>query len=145
MLKRLFVLLFVMSVALGARAQELQCDVVVNSEQVALTNRQVFTEMQSRIFEFMNNRRWTNQSYRVEERIKCRILINLTEMPEVGTFRANVQVVSVRPAYGTGYESTLFSVIDRDWLFSSPKPSRSTLPPITLHRISRPCWLTMPT
>ncbi|MDX5417631.1 MAG: DUF4835 family protein, partial [Hymenobacteraceae bacterium] len=40
-----------------------------------------------------------------------------TEMPEVGTFRANVQVVSVRPAYGTGYESTLFSFIDRDWLF----------------------------
>jgi hypothetical protein len=117
MLKKLFVLLCVMGVALGARAQELQCDVVVNSEQVALTNRQVFNEMQSRIFEFMNNRRWTNQSYRVEERIKCRILINLTEMPEVGTFRANVQVVSVRPAYGTGYESTLFSFIDRDWLF----------------------------
>jgi hypothetical protein len=117
MLKRLLVLLFVMGVALGARAQELQCDVVVNSEQIAITNRQIITEMQSRIFEFMNNRRWTNQSYRVEERIKCRILINLTEMPEVGTFRANVQVVSVRPAYGTGYESTLFSFIDRDWFF----------------------------
>ncbi|WP_299702851.1 DUF4835 family protein [uncultured Pontibacter sp.] len=117
MLKRLLVLLFVMSVALGARAQELQCDVVVNSEQVAITNREVITEMQSRIFEFMNNRRWTNQSYRVDERIKCRILINLTEMPEVGTFRANVQIVSVRPAYGTGYESTLFSFIDKDWLF----------------------------
>ncbi|WP_299987110.1 DUF4835 family protein [uncultured Pontibacter sp.] len=117
MLKRLFVLLCVMGVALGARAQELQCDVVVNSEQVAFANRQLFTEMQNRIFEFMNNRRWTNQSYRVDERIKCRMLINLTEMPEVGTFRANVQIVSVRPAYGTGYESTLFSFIDRDWLF----------------------------
>jgi len=117
MLKKLLVLLFVMGVALGARAQELQCDVVVNSEQVAYADRQLFTEMQNRIFEFMNNRRWTNQSYRVEERIKCRILINLTEMPEIGTFRANVQVVSVRPAYGTGYESTLFSFIDKDWLF----------------------------
>ncbi|MBX0332791.1 DUF4835 family protein [Pontibacter sp. HSC-14F20] len=117
MFKRLFVLLCVMGIALGARAQELQCDVVVNSEQVAFADRQLFTEMQNRIFEFMNNRRWTNQSYRVDERIKCRILINLTEMPEVGTFRANVQVVSVRPAYGTGYESTLFSFIDRDWLF----------------------------
>ncbi|WP_018479818.1 type IX secretion system protein PorD [Pontibacter roseus] len=117
MLRKLFVLLFVMGVALGAKAQELQCDVVVNSDQVAYADRQLFTEMQSRIFEFMNNRRWTNQSYRVEERIKCRILINLTEMPEIGTFRANVQVVSVRPAYGTGYESTLFSFIDKDWLF----------------------------
>jgi hypothetical protein len=73
--------------------------------------------MQSRIFEFMNNRRWTDQSYRPDERIKCRILINLTEMPEIGTFKANVQVVSVRPAYGTGYETTLFSFIDKDWTF----------------------------
>jgi hypothetical protein len=117
MYKRLFVLLVMLTLGFGARAQELQCEVIVNSEQVQLTNRQLFTEMQSRIFEFMNNRRWTNQSYRVEERIKCRMLINLTEMPEVGTFRANVQIVSVRPAYGTGYESTLFSFIDRDWLF----------------------------
>ena len=77
MLKRLFVLLFVRSVALGAHAQELQCDVVVNSEQVAFADRQLFTEMQSRIFEFMNNRRWTNQSYRVEERIKCRTVCGI--------------------------------------------------------------------
>ncbi|MHC2990102.1 hypothetical protein OB13_00280 [Pontibacter sp. HJ8] len=117
MLKKLLVLLFVMSAALGAKAQELQCDVVVNSEQVAYADRQLFTEMQNRIFEFMNSRRWTNQTYQVEERIKCRILINLTEMPEIGTFRANVQVVSVRPAHGTGYESTLFSFVDKDWLF----------------------------
>ncbi len=110
-------MLFVCFAALGAKAQELQCEVVVNSEQVQYTDRQLFTDMQNRIFEFMNNRRWTNQAYSVDERIKCRLLINLTEMPEIGTFRANVQVVSVRPAYGTGYESTLFSFIDKDWLF----------------------------
>ncbi|MDX5422827.1 MAG: DUF4835 family protein [Hymenobacteraceae bacterium] len=103
--------------AWAAKAQELQCDVVVNSEQVQYTDRQLFTDMQTRIFEFMNNRRWTDQAYRPEERIKCRMLINLTEMPEIGTFKANVQVVSVRPAYGTGYESVLFSFIDKDWTF----------------------------
>ena len=103
--------------AWSAKAQELQCDVVVNSEQVQYTDRQLFTDMQTRIFEFMNNRRWTEQAYRPDERIKCRLLINLTEMPEIGIFKANVQVVSVRPAYGTGYESTLFSFIDKDWTF----------------------------
>src|SRR5690606_15941056 len=97
--------------------QELQCDVVVNSEQVQYTDRQLFADMQTRIFELMNNRRWTDQAFRPEERIKCRLLINLTEMPEIGLFKANVQVVSVRPAYGTGYESILFSFIDKDWTF----------------------------
>ncbi|MCX2739688.1 DUF4835 family protein [Pontibacter anaerobius] len=117
MAKRVLVLLMLIFTAWGARAQELQCDVVVNSEQVQYTDRQLFTDMQTSIFEFMNNRRWTSQAYRPDERIKCRILINLTEMPEIGSFRANVQVLSVRPAYGTGYESVLFSFIDKDWTF----------------------------
>lgn len=103
--------------ALGAKAQELLCDVVVNSEQIQSTDKQLFTEMQTRIEELMNTQRWSNQAYGAEERIKCRILINLTEMPQIGMFKANVQVVSVRPAYGTGYESTLFTFIDKDWLF----------------------------
>ncbi|QCR24601.1 DUF4835 family protein [Pontibacter sp. SGAir0037] len=117
MLKKIVLILCFGILALGAKAQELQCDVVVNSEQVQYTDRQLFQDMQNRIFEFMNNRRWTNQAYRVEERIKCRLLINLTEMPEIGVFRANVQVVSLRPAYGTVYETVLFSFIDKDWLF----------------------------
>ncbi|MBC5993584.1 type IX secretion system protein PorD [Pontibacter cellulosilyticus] len=117
MAKKILVLLMFCLTAWTAKAQELQCDVVVNSEQVQYTDKQLFTDMQTRIFEFMNNRRWTEQAYRPEERIKCRLLINLTEMPEIGVFKANVQVVSVRPAYGTGYESTLFSFIDKDWTF----------------------------
>ncbi|HEY4650045.1 MAG TPA: DUF4835 family protein [Pontibacter sp.] len=117
MAKKLLLLVMLSIAALGARAQELLCDVVVNSEQIQSTDRQLFTEMQNRIEELMNTQRWTNQAYAAEERIKCRLLINLTEMPQIGVFKANVQVVSVRPAYGTGYESTLFSFIDKDWTF----------------------------
>ena len=117
MAKKVFALLLLLCTAWVARAQELQCDVVVNSEQVQYTDRQLFSDMQSSIFEFMNNRRWTEQAYAPDERIKCRLLINLTAMPEIGTFQADVQVVSVRPAYGTAYESTLFSFIDKDWTF----------------------------
>jgi len=117
MVKKILVLLLLCFTAWSVRAQELQCDVVVNSEQIQSTDQQLFTDMQTRIFEFMNNRRWTDQPYSPDERIKCRLLISLTEMPEIGTFTANVQVVSVRPAYGTGYESVLFSFVDKDWTF----------------------------
>ncbi|WP_242916379.1 DUF4835 family protein [Pontibacter liquoris] len=117
MAKKILVLLLMCLAVWNANAQELQCDVVVNSDQVQYTDRQLFTDMQTRIFEFMNNRRWSDQPYRPDERIKCRLMISLTEMPEIGTFKANVQVVSVRPAYGTGYESTLFSFVDKDWTF----------------------------
>ncbi|MBB6610866.1 DUF4835 family protein [Pontibacter sp. Tf4] len=117
MAKKLLLLVMLTIATLGAKAQELLCDVVVNSDQIQSTDRQLFSEMQTRIEELMNTQRWTNQSYGAEERIKCRLLINLTEMPQIGMFKANVQIVSVRPAYGTGYESTLFSFIDKDWTF----------------------------
>jgi hypothetical protein len=117
MAKKLLLLVMLTIATLGAKAQELLCDVVVNSDQIQSTDKQLFTEMQTRIEELMNTQRWGNQSYGAEERIKCRLLINLTEMPQIGMFRANVQVVSVRPAYGTGYESTLFTFIDKDWMF----------------------------
>lgn len=100
-----------------AKAQELQCEVTVNSEQIPSTDKQLFTEMQNQVQELLNTRRWTDQPYSLDERIKCRILINLTEMPQIGVFKANVQVLSARPAYGTGYETLLFSFVDKDWTF----------------------------
>jgi hypothetical protein len=38
-------------------------------------------------------------------------------MPEIGSYRANVQVISSRPVYGTGYETIVLSNIDKDWAF----------------------------
>jgi hypothetical protein len=102
-----------------ARAQELLCEVVVNSDQMQQTSdKQVFTAMQREINEFMNNRRWTNESYKVEERIKCKLFITLKpESPGNGSYLANVQIVSSRPVYGTDYETTVLSFVDKDWAF----------------------------
>ena len=115
--KKLFLVLFLAIVSFAVKAQELQCEVTVNSDQIQYTDKQLFTDMQNQIQELLNTRRWTNQPYRLEERIKCRILINLIEMPQLGMFKANVQDLSARPAYGTGYETILFSFIDKDWTF----------------------------
>lgn len=101
------------------KAQELQCEVVVNSDQVGqTTDKQIFLSMQNEISEFLNNRRWTNDSYEVEERIRCKFFITIKpESPGNGNYEANVQIVSSRPVYGTGYETTLLSFIDKSWVF----------------------------
>jgi hypothetical protein len=101
-----------------ALAQELNCEVTVNTEQLQQTaDKRLFTEMRNQIFTFMNNTRWTNDVYKQEERIRCKLFITITSMPEIGTYRANVQVISARPVYGTGYETVVFSNIDKDWVF----------------------------
>jgi hypothetical protein len=107
-----------MLMAFSLQAQELLCDVVVNSDQVQQTSdKSIFMNMQREIYEFLNNRRWTNDSYKVDERIRCKLLITVTERSATGECKANVQIVSSRPVYGTGYETTVLSFVDKNWAF----------------------------
>ena len=103
---------------LQAQAQELRCEVTINNEQLQGTaDKRVFTEMRNQVFNFMNNTRFTSDVYKMEERINCKLFITILTMPEIGSFRANVQIISSRPVYGTGYETVVLSNIDKDWAF----------------------------
>ncbi|WP_205502887.1 type IX secretion system protein PorD [Rufibacter psychrotolerans] len=102
---------------LSAWAQELRCEVIVNSEQVQATDRQVFQQMQNAISEVMNNTRWTSDVYQNEERIRCKMFITLRAMPQIGVYEANTQIISSRPTYGTGYETTVLSFVDTNFGF----------------------------
>ncbi len=99
------------------RGQELNCSVFVNAERVESTEREVFEEMEVAFSQFLNNRKWTSDTYTQDERINCNIVINVQNMPSVGLFESSVQIVSARPVYGTDYESIVFNFADRDWDF----------------------------
>lgn len=101
----------------SAKAQELNCNVIVNAERIETTDRQIFQDMQNAFSQFLNNRQWTDDEFGNEERINCNLVITIEEMPNIGTFRAAVQIQSSRPVYGTGYESLMLNFADRDWVF----------------------------
>ena len=61
------------------QAQELNCVVSVNARQIEGSERTMFENMQKAIFQLVNGRKWTNDEYKVEERIDCSILINLSQ------------------------------------------------------------------
>lgn len=98
-------------------AQELNCRVIVNAQQVETTERAIFQEMETEFAKFLNNTKWTNDTFKDEEIINCNLIINISDMPSIGIFSATVQVVSSRPVYGTNYESVLLNFADRDWNF----------------------------
>ena len=99
-------------------AQDLNCDVIINSDQIQTTDRRVFQDMETTIENFMNGRDWTPDEFAVEERIKCSLSITLIEMPTIGSFKATVQIRSSRPIYNTSYESIVLNFADRDWAFT---------------------------
>jgi hypothetical protein len=98
-------------------AQDLNCDVIINSDQIQTSDRVVFQDMEVAIENFMNGRDWTTDEFTIEERIKCSLSINLVEMPTIGSFKATVQIRSSRPIFNTNYESIVFNFADRDWAF----------------------------
>jgi len=99
-------------------AQDLNCDVTVNADQIQTSDRRVFLDMETTIENFMNGRDWTPDEFSVEERIKCTLSITLVDMPSIGSFKATVQIRSSRPIFNTSYESILFNFADRDWAFT---------------------------
>lgn len=115
--KRLTIILITILLAGRVAAQELNCNVVVNADQIQTSERGVFEDMQTSISQFMSTRKWTNDVFSAEERINCNIIITIDKMPSIGSFNATVQVQSARPIYNTNYESILFNFADREWEF----------------------------
>lgn len=109
-------ILFILK-AIFLYAQELNCSVKVNAQQVQGTDRRVFETLEKAIYEFMNNTRWTNDVFKVEERIECSIFINVTDRPSVDDFKATIQVQSRRPIYNSSYNSTILNYFDNDFQF----------------------------
>ena len=115
MKKILFIIL--MWISHGVNAQELFCNVQVNASQIQTSDRKVFQTLQTAIYEFVNNTKWTSASIKNEERIECTFLINIKEKVSNDEFKASIQIQSTRPIYGTSYKSTMLNYLDNNFRF----------------------------
>lgn len=115
MRKVLAILSFVLA-ATATFGQELNCSVSVNASQIQSSDRGIVKDLENAIEQFMNTRKWTNDTFRDHEKIVCNILIT-AKMPSIGNFSASVQVQSARPVFNSNYTSLLFNFADREWEF----------------------------
>ncbi len=99
-------------------AQELNCNVIINHDQVQGTNTQVFTTLEQTIKEFVNNQRWTDMTVAERERIECTFMFIISQVTEDGLFTAELQVQCRRPVFNTSYQSTLVNMKDNNSSFS---------------------------
>jgi len=99
------------------QAQELNCTIQINSDQIQGTNKSVFNTLQKSISDFMNNRKWTEMSLANTERIECTVNIIVKKM-DVDVFTSEIQVQSRRPIFNSAYNSTLFNFKDQSFTFN---------------------------
>lgn len=98
-------------------SQELNFSVIINSERARTQETAIFENMKTSFEQFLNGRTWTGDQFQAFERIKGNVLITISDMPQVGVYNATVQIQTVRPVYGTNYESMVINFIDRNWGF----------------------------
>lgn len=96
-------------------AQELRCSVSISAAKIQGANRNIFMTMQSDLSEFMNNRKWTDHVYEMDERIECNILIQLDNQISSDEFTGSIQVQLRRPVFNSSYETTVLNLKDNDF------------------------------
>lgn len=111
----LIVLVFIFSIG-TVFAQELNCVVTVNSDQVAQTNQQIFKTLERSLNDFVNKTKWTNRVYKDNERVNAQMYITITEY-ESNRFKGNIQIQSSRPVFNTSYETPIFNYKDNQFNF----------------------------
>ena len=102
-------ILFLLMFSYQANAQELNCRVSVNYSNLSNTPTPVFQALQKDITAFLNERKWTNHTYDINEKIECNFLITITEYNGLDKFTGTVQINLSRPVYYTSYNSPLFT------------------------------------
>ncbi|OFX48215.1 MAG: DUF4835 domain-containing protein [Bacteroidetes bacterium GWA2_30_7] len=98
-------------------SQELNCRVQVQTQQVQGTNKKKFETMQSDIYEFMNNHKWTEHVYTQDEKIECNIVINISEEISSDEFKGTFQVQSSRPVFNSTYNTVMLNYLDNNLQF----------------------------
>lgn len=102
---------------IGIHAQELNCTVTVNSDQIQGTNKEMFNTLKQSIEEFVNTLRWTNMTFQDKERIECSMLLVVKSIQD-GIFNCEFTCQSRRPVYGTSYSTPTLNFKDNNFVFT---------------------------
>ncbi|MFN7834152.1 MAG: DUF4835 family protein [Bacteroidota bacterium] len=118
MVKKLFSSAFFLLFSLAAWCQgELNATVRINTPQLQQTDRRVFDQLEASLRDFLNNTKWTNDVFELDERIKCNFIITIAKESDNNVFEGELAVQSTRPVYGSGYETPMISYLDKDLVF----------------------------
>lgn len=96
---------------------EMNCMISVATPGMSEADRVIMRTLQTDLYEFVNQRNWTEFSFQNRERIEASININISERVGGDEYKATISIQSRRPVYRTSYDSPVFNHQDRDFQF----------------------------
>ena len=116
-MKKIYSFIVCILLLVSAQAQELKCNVTINSDQIEGSNKAIFNTLQQSIEEFVNTTKWTNLTFLEKERIECSMMIVVKQMQD-NLLSCEFTCQSRRPVYGTTYMTPTLNFKDNNFTFT---------------------------
>lgn len=116
--KKLLLLLPVIVFYSFARSQEINAKVSIITSRISTSvDKRIFVTLQNQLTNLINNRKWTEDNFKTNEKIECNFVLNLDGEVEQSIYRATLTIQAARPVFNTNYNSPLVNWQDNDVVF----------------------------
>ena len=110
------IIVFVLLFTAYSFSQELNCNVIVNYQNVPVKNRELLADFKNVIETYMNTTKFTQQAWE-GDKIDCSLNIFFTGASSDVDYTAQIVVVSQRPIYKSTRASRMLTINDGKWAF----------------------------
>ena len=115
MIRLLFTLVILLTSFSVLYSQEVLCNIrVMPKNDLPISDRQKLQTLQKSAREFINNRKWTNEVFKDEERIEFNLSFNILEKVSTDRYAGTLQVQFSRPVFNSSYYSPLLNYLDKE-------------------------------
>lgn len=112
------ILFLIVSVPALLTAQELRARITINTQRLGTpADKKAFQTCQAALNNFLNNRKFTGETFQQNERIVCNFLLNISEAQSGNVYKATLTVQAARPVFNTNYETPLINFMDENIIF----------------------------
>jgi hypothetical protein len=80
-------------------------------------DKRIFVTLQTQLTNLLNNRKWTPDIYRPQEKIECSFIVNIESIVEANVYKATLSIQAARPVYGATYKASMVNFQDPDVTF----------------------------
>ena len=97
-------------------SQEINGNIIINSESVNQTNNSVFINLENSISNFINNSVWSNENYSELEKINLNILFSIISYSN-NNYVVNIEFQASRPVLNSSYSTPIFTFLEKNFQF----------------------------
>ena len=116
-MKNFFLSLILFAAVLQINAQDFRCAISINSSRINVSNPEKFNQLQQELYKFVNDRKWCQYTFKMDERLECSILINLNNQSG-DVYDATMTIQLQRPVYKASYKSPVLNFQDNSVRFT---------------------------